>query len=85
MAVGAGRRAGNDRDPGSGAVIRTLTTTAWAHEALDDHRGGQAAARQAVTRLECAAQNPPCGSGPFPVGLAPRTSTSRHGQADALF
>ena len=50
------------------AVSGTLTTTASAHAALDDHRGGQAAARRAVARLECAAQNPPCGSGPFGSG-----------------
>src|SRR5208337_45677 len=41
------------------AGVRTLTTTAWAYPALDDHRDGEAAVRRAVSRLECGAQNAP--------------------------
>lgn len=42
------------------AGVRTLTTTAWARAALDDHRGGQAVVRQGGS---------PPASGP--VGLRP--------------
>jgi hypothetical protein len=38
----ANRRAASDTSAG----VRTLTTTAWARAALDDHRGGQAVVRR---------------------------------------
>jgi len=43
------------------AGVRTLTTTAWAQVALDDHHDREAVGPQAVLRLECGGQNAPRG------------------------
>ena len=66
----ASRRAAISVSPG----VRTLTTTACADVALDDHHDGEAAVRRAASHLECGAQNAPRGSARLPAGQAPWTT-----------
>ncbi len=50
------------------AGVRTLTPTAWARAALDDHRDGRTAVRRAASGLGCGAQNAPRGQPGFQPG-----------------